>query len=119
MAEHEDEVVGVYELLDAIEGVIQAADPTKREILAKTIDAYAEDFPDDFYWAVGPQAPALLNSLLQMIDAACRTGSQSKPRAAIRLVHRTPEGASSRPAKPRAWPCRSHASRRLSTVVLR
>ena len=79
MAEHEDEVVGVYELLDAIEAVIQAADPAKREILAKTIDAYAEDFPDDFYWAVGPQAPALLNSLLQMIDAACRPGSQSKP----------------------------------------
>jgi hypothetical protein len=41
---------------------------------------------------VGPQAPALLNSLLQMIDAACRPGSQSKPRAAIRLVHRKPEG---------------------------
>jgi len=92
MAEHEDEVVGVYELLDAIEAVIQAADPVKREILAKTIDTYAEDFPDDFYWAVGPQAPALLNSLLQMIDAACRPGSQSKPRAAIRLVHRKPEG---------------------------
>ena len=29
MAENEDEVVGVYELLDAIEAVIQAADPTK------------------------------------------------------------------------------------------
>jgi hypothetical protein len=28
-----------------------------------------------------------------MIDAACRPGSQSKPRAAIRLVHRKPEGS--------------------------
>ena len=37
MAEHEDEVVGVYELLDAIEGVIQAADPTKREFSLKPL----------------------------------------------------------------------------------
>jgi hypothetical protein len=93
MAEHENEVVGVYELLDAIEGVIQAADPTKREILAKTIDAYAEDFPDDFYWAIGPQAPMLLNHLINTIDSACRPEAQSKPRPAIRLVDRKPDGS--------------------------
>ena len=33
------------ELLDAIEAVIKAADLGKREALARTIDAYAEDFP--------------------------------------------------------------------------
>jgi len=88
----QDELTGMYELLDAIEDVIKAADPAKRDVLAKTIDAYADDFPDDFYWAIGAQAPTLLNHLLTMIDAACRPDAQSKPRAAIRLVDRKPEG---------------------------
>jgi hypothetical protein len=92
MAEPDDDMTGVYELLDAIEAVIKAADPAKREALAQTIDAYADDFPDDFFWAVGPQAPTLLNNMLNMIDAACRPAAQSKPRAAIRLVDRKPEG---------------------------
>src|SRR3954452_10136019 len=65
MAEPEDEVVGVYELLDAIEAVIQAAAPAKREILAKSIDTYPESSPMIFYWKSGSQAPGLLNSLLQ------------------------------------------------------
>ena len=43
----DDDIIGIYELLDAIEAVIKAADPAKRETLAQTIDAYAEDFPDD------------------------------------------------------------------------
>jgi hypothetical protein len=79
-----DEIVGMYELLDAIEAVIKAADPAKREALAQTIDGFAEDFPEDFYWAVGPQAPSLLAHIMMTIDAA--------PRAAIRLVDRKPEG---------------------------
>src|SRR5665647_822291 len=87
-----DDPVSMYELLEAIEAVIKAADPAKREALAHTIDAYADDFPDDFYWAVGPQAPTLLNHLLQMIDASCRPELQSKPRSAIRLVDRKPDG---------------------------
>ncbi len=88
----DDDIVGMYELLDAIEAVIKAADPTKREALAQTIDGFAEDFPDDFFWAVGPQAPSLLAHLMHTIDAACRPEAQSKPRAAIRLVDRKPEG---------------------------
>ena len=92
MAEPDEQMTGIYELIDAIEAVIKAADPAKREALAQTIDAYAEDFPDDFFWAVGPQAPTLLNNMLTMIDAACRPEAQSKPRAAIRLVDRKPEG---------------------------
>jgi hypothetical protein len=87
-----EDPVGMYELLDAIESVIKAADPVKREALAQTIDAYADDFAEDFFWAVGPRAPTLLNHLLQMIDAACRPELQSKPRSAIRLVDRKPEG---------------------------
>jgi hypothetical protein len=88
----DEEVTGMYELLEAIEAVIKAADPAKREALAQTIDAYAECFPDDFFWAVGPQAPTLLTHLLSMIDAVCRPEAQSKARAAIRLVDRKPEG---------------------------
>lgn len=87
-----DKVTGVYELLDAIEAVITAANPAKRKALALTIDAYANDFPEEFYWAIGPQSPMLLYNLLSMIDAACRPEAQSKPRPAIRLVDRTPEG---------------------------
>jgi hypothetical protein len=86
------ELTGIYELLDAVEAVIKAADPVKREALAQTIDAYADDFPDEFFWAVGSQAPMLLNHMLSTIDAACRPEVQSKPRPAIRLVDRKPEG---------------------------
>jgi hypothetical protein len=40
-----DDITSIYQLLDAIEAVIKAADPAKRAALARTIDAYAEDFP--------------------------------------------------------------------------
>ena len=66
------EITGMYEVLDAIEACIKACDPDKRKQLAETLDAYSEDFPDDFFWAVGPQAPALLHHLLQTVDAASR-----------------------------------------------
>jgi len=88
----DQKITDMYELLDSIEAVIEAADPAKRKALAQTIDAFAEDFPEDFFWAVGPQAPTLLHHLLSMIDAACRPEAQSKPRGAIRLVGRKPEG---------------------------
>ena len=84
----DQKITDMYELLDSIEAVIEAADPAKRKALAQTIDAFAEDFPEDFFWAVGPQAPTLLHHLLSMIDAACRPEAQSKPRGAIRLVDR-------------------------------
>jgi hypothetical protein len=87
----DDEITGIYELLDAIEAVIKAADPAKREALARTIDAYSEDFPEDFFWAISVQAPTLLHHMMNLIDAACRPEVQSKPRPAIRLVDRKPE----------------------------
>jgi hypothetical protein len=86
------EIAGVYELLAAIEAVIKASDPAKREALAQTIDAYAEDFPEDFHWAIGAQSPTLLSHLMLTIDVACRPDQQSKPRGVIRLVDRKPEG---------------------------
>jgi len=48
-------------------------------------------FPDEFFWAIGAQSPALLNHMLSAIDAASRPEKQSKPRA-HRLVDRKPEG---------------------------
>jgi hypothetical protein len=90
----ESEMVGMYELIDSLEAVIRAADPAKREILADTIDAYAEGpFAEEYFWAVGAQSPSMLNHLVNAIDSACRPESQSKPRAAIRLVDRKPEGS--------------------------
>ena len=64
------EIVGIYELFDAVEAVVKSADPTQRKALAQTIDAYADDFPDDFYWAIGPQAPTFLSHMLFSIDSA-------------------------------------------------
>ena len=88
----EQEPTSIYDLLDAVEAVIKAADPAKREALAETIDDFAEDFPEDFFWAVGPQSPMFLHHLLAAIDMACRSEG-SKPRAPIRLVDRKPEGS--------------------------
>ena len=89
----EENIIGMYELLEAVEAVIRAADPAKREALAETIDAYAEGpFAEEFFWATGAQSPVLLHHLMSGIDAACRPESQSKPRTALRLVDRKPEG---------------------------
>jgi hypothetical protein len=88
----EEEITGMYELLDALEEALKAADPVKRKVLAKTIDAYQEDFPDEFHWAIGAQSPTLLYHLLMSIDSACRPEAQSKPRGIVRLVDRKPEG---------------------------
>jgi hypothetical protein len=73
------EIVGIYELFDAVEAVVKSADPAQRKALAQTIDAYADDFPDEFYWAVGPQAPTFLSHLLFSIDTACGPEAQSSP----------------------------------------
>ena len=82
----DDDITGMYELLDAIEGVIKAADPAKREAHARTIDAWANDFPEDFLWAVGPQAPTLLNHILSTIESGV------PPRGAIEAAWRYPAG---------------------------
>jgi len=53
----QDEITGMYELLEALEEALKTADPVKREALAKTIDAYHECFPEDFHWALGAASP--------------------------------------------------------------
>jgi hypothetical protein len=84
MADDDDEFVGMYDLLEAVEAVIIAADPAKRDALAKTIDGYMQSCPDEFFWAVGATAPALLHHLMTAIDGACR--EQGKPRPPLRLA---------------------------------
>jgi hypothetical protein len=88
----EQPITGMYELLDAIEAVIGSSDPQKRETLANTIDAFSEDFSEDFFWAIGPQSPSLLYHLMMSIDSATRPDAESKPRPVIRLVDRKPIG---------------------------
>jgi hypothetical protein len=88
----EHPITGMYELLDAVEAVIASADPAKRETLAKTVDAYCEDFPEEFFWATSAQSPALLYQLMIAIDSSSRPEAESKPRPVIRLVDRKPVG---------------------------
>jgi hypothetical protein len=83
----------MYDVLDALEACLQAANPAKREALAMAIDGYARDFHDEFFWATGAQSPTLLHNLLMVIDAGCRpAGTQSMPRVVLRLVDRKPGG---------------------------
>jgi hypothetical protein len=88
----EEPFTDMYELIDAIEAVIKAADPAKREALASTIDAYHDDFPEDFHWAIGAQAPTLLSHLMMAVDVASREQGETKTRV-FRLVDRKPEGS--------------------------
>jgi hypothetical protein len=59
---------GMYELLEAIEAAIESAQPEKRELLARTINAYMDDFPEDYFWAIGPQSPTLLSHIMHSIE---------------------------------------------------
>ena len=79
-----DEIISMYELLDALKAVIKSADPEKQRELVKTIDGYAEHFPDDFFWATSAQSPTLLYNLMMVIDSASRP-DESKPRPRVRL----------------------------------
>jgi len=88
----EDEpFVGMYDLLEALEAVIKAADPDKRAALAVTIDGYQECCPDEFFWSVGAKAPTLLSNLMTSIDMSWRPEAQSRPRPPVGLVYRKPE----------------------------
>jgi hypothetical protein len=92
MEDDDHHVTDMYEFLDALTDVITSSDPAKRELLAEMIDGYANDCPEDFFWATGAQAPLLLHHLMAAIDSSCRPDAQSKPRPAIRLVDRKPQG---------------------------
>jgi hypothetical protein len=61
---------GMYELLEAIEAVVESAQPSKRDALKRTINDYMEDFPDEYFWAIGPQSPTLLHHIMYAIEPA-------------------------------------------------
>jgi hypothetical protein len=86
-----NDVTGMFEVLDALESALKSAEPEKLEHLAKTLDAYSNDFPDEFFWAVGAQAPSLLAQLVTAIDMASRPDNKKSVRA-IKLADRRPEG---------------------------
>lgn len=44
-----EEIVTMYELLEALEETIKSAEPSKRKARADTFDAYSKDCPDDFF----------------------------------------------------------------------
>ncbi len=67
-------------LLDAVQAVINAASPEKREALAQTIDAYIDEFPDDLFWAGSAHATVLLNHIMNKIDSACRAAADDGKR---------------------------------------
>lgn len=81
-----DKPTGMCEFLSALKGTIAAADPEKRAAVAAMIDRYAKDFPTEFRWAGGPQAPTLLYRLLMTIDAACQP--ESGPRRVPFVIDR-------------------------------
>ena len=85
------EITGMYELLNALEEALKSADPAKRRKLAETIRAYEKDLPDEFYWSVGGQSPALLHNLMSSIDATCRPITRSKAGNFTRLAAGKPE----------------------------
>jgi hypothetical protein len=86
--DHDDDYTDLYDVIAALEKVIQASDPDKREALALAIDGYHESNPEDFHWAIGGQAPRMLYELFMIIDVACRPESASTPRPVVRLVDR-------------------------------
>jgi hypothetical protein len=69
---------GMYELLEAIEAAIESAEPVKREALSQTINAYMNDFPEEYFWAVGPQAPTLLHHIMHSIEPS-RSATSVRP----------------------------------------
>jgi hypothetical protein len=63
MSEESEEIIGMYEVLEALEDLIEHAHPDKREALAAAIDGYHECFPEDFHWATGASSPVLASSI--------------------------------------------------------
>jgi hypothetical protein len=63
---------GSYAFVEAVGNAI-AASP-ERQKLAKTLEAFEKDCPEDFDWASGVQSPALLHRLMIEIEFAARKG---------------------------------------------
>lgn len=84
MTKRKRPLVGMYEVLEAVEAAIKSAAPAERAALATTLEHYCDDFPDEFFWAIGPQAPTLLNHLMMSVtpERAKRTKAETSRIAA-------------------------------------
>jgi hypothetical protein len=52
MTKDDKPIIGdLWDVLNAIETVVSASDPAKREVLAQTIDAYADNYSEEYFWA--------------------------------------------------------------------
>ena len=82
--ETDDELIGHYEMIDALDAVIKASTPEKRAALRNTIDAWSTGtLGDEFWWATSAQAPALLHNLMIAVDLAAYSDDEEKPRVRI------------------------------------
>jgi Ni/Fe-hydrogenase subunit HybB-like protein len=78
------ELTGMYELLEAVERLVHASEPALQAALARVFDDYSKDFPEEYFWATGPQAPVLLHHLMFSLTPPARTDKakqSAKPRA--------------------------------------
>jgi hypothetical protein len=75
----EEHISGISALLDALGAVIKAAPKAERDALASVMEAYAKDFPHNYYeylWAMGAQSPRLLYHLIHSIEDAVADDGQ-------------------------------------------
>jgi hypothetical protein len=65
-----DKITGFRHFAIAVGEAILSTDAAKRELLAQTVEDWIRVFPDDYNWATGLQAPALLFCLMVEIELA-------------------------------------------------
>jgi hypothetical protein len=91
------------DFIEAVANTIAASEPAKRELLAETMLNYLCGFPDDYYWATGPQAPTLLSSLLNEIDLACRRQKEKAQVSSLAHQETGEDASKGKPAIYLAW----------------
>lgn len=74
-------ITGLHELADAVETIVNAAAPELKTMLAKTFDDYARDFPEEYFWATGAQAPVLLHRLMFACEPVSSPKAATKSKA--------------------------------------
>jgi hypothetical protein len=65
-----EKTTAFHDFAEATGNAIIGMEPAKRELLAETMVAWIRSFPEDYLWATGPQAPALLYRLMAEIEIA-------------------------------------------------
>jgi hypothetical protein len=89
--QEQDEIVGFIEVGDAVKEAIRSADiVVAREALARVLERYHDDFPDEHHFALGAAAPALLQEIFHALLASSEADEKpaEKDRAKRRQVFR-------------------------------